>query len=210
MPCQFHELTHSDETFAKSAFEHFGTGNFFGAGLGAGGVVDVFGDDAAVEDGAVEEHGGEGFSELVPGDEGPEDPVYYEGGDYADNEGEAAGPCYADDGWLAVACVGAQRYHGEAEAADDAGAGVGALSEAIEHWEHVDGGKDSHYVGIASSGGVCETAPEGAEGSTEGSRCKILECTTDARMHHNPYCNNGPPAFIDVPPVSALWKPCWD
>ena len=87
---------------------------------------------------------------------------------------------------------------------------MGALSEAVKHWDRVDDRKDSHYVGIASSGGVCESAPEGAEGSAEGSRCKILECTTDARMHHNPYCNHSPPAFIVVPPVSALWKPCWD
>ena len=55
----------------------------------------------------MEEHGGEGFSELVPGDEGPEDPVYYEGRDQANDEGEATGPCYGDDGWLTVACVSA-------------------------------------------------------------------------------------------------------
>ena len=55
----------------------------------------------------MQEHGGEGFSELVSGDEGPEDPVYYEGRDQANDEGEATGPCYGDDGWLTVACVSA-------------------------------------------------------------------------------------------------------
>lgn len=100
-------MTHADETFAEAAFKDFRTGYVGRVGFGAGSVVDVFGDDAAVEDSGVEEHGGEGFAEFVPGDEGPEDPVYDESGDDTEDEGEATGPCYGDDGGVAMACVGA-------------------------------------------------------------------------------------------------------
>ena len=43
----------------------------------------------------------------MSGDEGPEDPIYDEGGDDAEDEGEATGPCYGDNGGVAVAYVGA-------------------------------------------------------------------------------------------------------
>ena len=86
MPREFHELSHAYETLAEAALEHFRAGNVLGARFFAFGVVDVFGDDAAVEDGGMEHHAREGFAELVAGDEGPEDPVDGQGCDQADDE----------------------------------------------------------------------------------------------------------------------------
>ena len=75
VPCQFHELPHAHEAFSQSPFEHFGPGDVGGARFFALRVVDVFGDDAAVEDGGMEHHARQGFAELVASDEWPEDPV---------------------------------------------------------------------------------------------------------------------------------------
>ena len=87
---------------------------------------------------------------------------------------------------------------------------MGGLREAVEHGEHVDGCEDGEDVGIAVSGEVGETAPEGAEGCADGSGEEILECAADAGMHHCPDGDDGPPAFVGVPPVAALGKPGWD
>lgn len=106
---ELEELPDTDEALAEPAFEHLRAGDVRGGGSAVGvGVVDVFGDDAAVEDRGVEEHGREGFAEFVPRDEGPEDPVDERGGDDAEDEGEAARPGEGWNGGLSLVGVCAE------------------------------------------------------------------------------------------------------
>ncbi len=114
MARELHELAHAHEAFAQAPFEHFRLGDVVWGWLFAFGVVDVFGDDAAVADGGVEDHAGEGLAELVAGDKGPEDPVDGQGCYDAHDESEASGPSDGDDGGGGSSCVGAQRDDGEA------------------------------------------------------------------------------------------------
>lgn len=144
VPGQLEELPDTDEPLAETTFEHFRAGDVGGGGGAVGvGVVDVFGDDATVEDCGVEEHGREGFAEFVPGDERPEQPVDEKCGDDADDEGEAARPGEGRDRGVSFVRVCTEGYDSEAEAADDAGAGMGALAKSMQHWDHVERSEDS-------------------------------------------------------------------
>ena len=82
-----------------------------------------------------------------------------------------------------------------------------ALGEAVEHGYHVEGSEYGHHVRVSVVGRVREPTPDRTDGSAESADGEILKCPADAWMHHDPYGNDSPPAFIVVPPSSALWQP---
>ena len=81
------------------------------------------------------------------------------------------------------------------------------LGEAVEHWCHVDCSEQGHDVWVSVVGRVCETTPDRTDGRAESPDGEILECAADAWMHHDPYGNDSPPAFVVVPPSSTLRQP---
>lgn len=85
-------------------------------------MVNVFGNHHAVVDSQLANHGRNAFSEFVPGDEGPKDPVDDDGGDDSDYDGTASGPGDVEGGLVLGAHGYAQGDNCKGEQSDEAGA----------------------------------------------------------------------------------------
>lgn len=130
----------------------------------------------------MEEHGREGFAEFVPRDKRPEYPVDERGRDHADDEGEAARPGEGRGEGVSLVGVCTEGYDSEAEAADDAGAGMGALGKSMQHWDHVERSEDSEDIGIAVTGSIRQASPEGSQNGIEATDPEILKCAAHTRV----------------------------
>lgn len=211
VPREHEQLPDADEPLAEAALEALGALDVARGGRVAGLKVDVGGEAAAVGDAQEEEHRGEGGAQLAARNKGPEEPAGEDGRGGAGEEDEALaggddGRVDAGGGGGGVVVEQAEGHDGKGEAADEAGARVGAERVAVQHGDHVEDRKDGRDVGVAAAAGgrVAGAGPDGAEDGEAGPVEQVLQVAADARVHDDPAHGDSPPRLVPIPPPLTL------